>query len=99
MGEEETVTLYDQEGSTSVYILARVDPKGSLLVEGQDLGELPQEVFGDREYEYTVIVKATEKDRLLLLLLKELFGGDSSAVTRFRKWLEANGIPYEFQTF
>ena len=41
----------------------------------------------------------SEKNRLLLALIKEKFGDDPSAVSRFRAFVQEKAIPYEWFTW
>ena len=70
--------------STSVSIHAYINPDGSLRFFGNDYGNLVEKVWGDDDYEYWVDVPASEIGRLLLLLLKEKFGGNLQAVDQSR---------------
>ncbi len=78
-----------------VNLSARIDKKGDLILEGQDLGELVEEQFGKRDYEYSLKIKAEYKDTILLNLVKENFANDSE----FRTWLDEKQIPNEFWSF
>jgi hypothetical protein len=42
----------DRNGSTSVFLDAKIDDGGDLVMEGQDIGKAPQEFWGDSDYEY-----------------------------------------------
>ena len=53
---ENTVEIYRyDDGATKVFIDARIDDEGRLVLEGQDLGEGPLQFWGDDEYEYWVV--------------------------------------------
>jgi hypothetical protein len=90
------VKLVEYRGSTSVFIDAKIDEEGKFVVSGQDIGELPEQHFGDSDYEYWVVVPKAEKDRVLLALMEKLFLGDSKVVSAFMDLLKLKGIPYEF---
>jgi hypothetical protein len=90
------VRLVEYRGSTSVFIDAKIDEEGKFVVSGQDIGELPEQHFGDSDYEYWVVVSKNEKDRVLLALMEKLYLGNSKAVSAFMDLLKSKGIPYEF---
>jgi hypothetical protein len=69
---------------------------GNLVLSGRDFGENVESARGDFDYEYWVTVKKEHKDRLILSLMKQVFGGNYSAEMAFRRILEANEIPYSF---
>ncbi len=46
------VQLCEVRGETSVYIDAEINDQGSLVVSGQDVGKMPEEYWGDSDYEY-----------------------------------------------
>jgi hypothetical protein len=41
------VKLVSQKGSTSIYISACIEDNGDLRFSGQDIGDAPEEIFGD----------------------------------------------------
>lgn len=67
-----------------------------LIIEAQDLGELPLKFWGVDEYEYLVTVQAKDKDRVLLALLKKLYLGNPNELEDFQRYLHACRIPCEF---
>ncbi len=93
------VKIFESRGETSVFIDAEVNNQGDLVMSGQDIGKAPEEYFGDSDYEYWVVVKDEHKDRVLLSLMEEVYGGNSKAVTAFIQLMKSKGIPYEFSTW
>jgi hypothetical protein len=93
------IKLYESIGKTSIYIDAEIRGNGDLQLSGQDVGEGPRKFFGDSDYEYSLTVSKEHKDDLLLLLIEKLYGGSSSAVSKFRGLLESKGIPCEFHSY
>ena len=91
--------LYQHEGATSSTTDAKIMPDGSLQVSGYDIGVAAQDFVGHDDYEYDVIVKPEHKDALLLALLADRFGGDPRASSHFQAYLDAKGIPYDFDTW
>jgi len=100
-GEEmaEKVRLYEHRGETSVLIEAEITDSGELQLSGQDVGKAPKEFWGDGDYEYWVLVPAEHKDRVLLALLKEVYGGNPRTVSDFRQFLDGEGIPSTFHSW
>jgi hypothetical protein len=73
---EKKVKLVASRGETSVFIDAEIDEEGNLVLSGQDIGKAPKEWFGHDDYEYWVVVGASEKDRVLSILLGQVAGGE-----------------------
>ena len=71
------IKLVSCGGSTSIHIDVRITEEGDLLFSGQDIGEVPEQIFGDSDYEYWLTVPASEKDRLLLALIEKHYAGDA----------------------
>ena len=94
----EVIKLFSQGGSTSIHIDARITEEGDLLLSGQDIGEIPEQFFGDSDYEYWLTVPASEKDRLLLALLEKHYGGDSCVISSLRELMESKDIPHNFHS-
>ena len=94
-----TVELVRQGGATSIYIDVRIDDEGDLLFSGQDIGDAPEEIFGDLDYEYWLTVPAAEKDRVLLALIEKFYHGNASVVSEFRELLESKDIPCHFHSY
>jgi len=92
-------TFRAQAGGTSIFLDLEIRADGALVLEGQDIGKAPSEVFGDDDYEYWTIVAPEQKDKLLLALLGEKYGGDPLTNSKFRDWLTAQGIPFEGGSF
>ena len=64
------VQLYEKRGKTSVYIDAKIEENGDLLISGQDVGELPSKFWGDLDYEYWLNVASENKDRVFKSLIE-----------------------------
>jgi hypothetical protein len=94
----EPVKLVNQGGSTSIHIDARIEEGGDLVISGQDIGDAPEEFFGDLDYEYWLTVPAAEKDRLLLALIETQYAGDASVVSRLRDLMKEKHIPCTFHS-
>lgn len=90
------VELYEDRGETSRFTHAEIDKKGKLMVYTLDIGKMPEEIWGDSDYEFWVTVSAKHKDKLLLALIEKVYGGHFSAVDEFREFLDSKGIPNQF---
>ena len=95
----EPVELVNKGGSTSIHIDVRIKENGDLLFSGQDIGEAPEEVFGDSDYEYWLTVPAAEKDRLLLALIEKHYVGNSTVISELREFMESKAISCEFFSY
>ncbi len=89
-----TILEWSADG-TSVHVEVYIhEETGNLVMAGQDLGKAPLEFFGEDEYEYFLSVSREDKDRLLLQLMLQVFGGDRTPRTTFGAWLDERGIGY-----
>jgi len=66
------VTLFEQEGETSIYIDAEIGDEGDIKINGQDIGKAPREFWGDSDYEYSVFVSGKYTDAVREALLDKL---------------------------
>lgn len=94
-----TVNLVNIKGSTSIHIDVQITEEGKLLFSGQDLGEVPRQVYGDSDYEYWLTLSPVEKDQLLLALIQDQYSGDDLVISKLRKYLESKGINYKFNSY
>jgi len=92
----EPIKLFSQGGSTSIHIDVRIKENGDLLFSGQDIGDAPEEIFGDLDYEYWLTVPAAEKDNLLLALIEKHYAGNASVISELREFMESKQIPCAF---
>ena len=70
-----------------------------MCIRDRDMGEAPKRFFGDDEYEYWLVVQASDKDRVLLALIQKLYGGDMQALSKFRDDIAEHGIAYDFWSY
>jgi hypothetical protein len=68
-------------------------------LDGGDIGERVEQIWGDEDYEYWVEVPGSEIGKLLLLLLKEKYNGNINAVDEFKAFCESNGIICQFMNW
>ena len=90
------IELVNQGGSTSIHIDVRIEKRGDLLFSGQDIGDAPEEIFGDLDYEYWLTVPAAEKDKLLLALIEKHYAGNSTVISEMREFMESKQISCAF---
>ena len=93
------IKLVNESGATSIHIDVRIEDNGDLLFSGQDIGEAPEEILGDSDYEYWLKVSAAKKDQLLLALIEKLYRGNASVVAEFRELLESKNIQFGWYSF
>ncbi len=82
--ESKKVKLYEERGETSRYIDAEITKDGDLVMTGQDLGKLPQEYWGDSDYEFWVYVPAKYKHDVHRVLLEKFHADNPSVVDHFK---------------
>jgi hypothetical protein len=82
-----------------VFIEAEIDSNGQLLISGQDIGDALKEHFEDSDYEYWIVVPSEQKDCLLLILLQELYSGNSKIISDFLSLLKSRGIGHIFESY
>ena len=82
--ESKKVQLYEERGETSRYIDAEITKDGDLVMTGQDLGKLPQEYWGDSDYEFWVYVPAKYKDDVHRILLEKFHADNPNVVDQFK---------------
>jgi hypothetical protein len=95
-----TISLLDTErGGVSMHARVAITETGDLELEEQDIGEELERYFGRDEVESWITVSAEDKDKVLLLLMQEVFASDEPPGARFREWLEQREVPYRFSVY
>jgi hypothetical protein len=91
------VTLRDTTFPSGIKsnLVAYVDTDDTLVLDGYDIGETVESIWGDSDYEYWVKVKSQDKNKVLLELIKDRFTSE----TDFQKWLESKNIPSTFSSW
>ena len=79
-----------------IHIDVCLKENGDLLFSGQDIGDAPEEIFGDLDYEYWLTVPAAEKDKLLLALIEKHYAGNSTVISEMREFMESKQISCAF---
>jgi hypothetical protein len=92
MGESRVTIAKRERPGLVTSTRASLKAEGTLIFGGQDLGDDLEPLCGVDEYDYEVVVPASEIGRVALLLLKEKFDGDLEAVEKFKKFCDANEI-------
>ena len=78
-------------GKIAVYLSAIINEDGDLVLEGQDLGAGVEEYWGDSDYEYWVVVSASNKLKVFLLLTQYAFKNIGELI----KWLDNIEVEYD----
>jgi hypothetical protein len=90
----------DSQGTR--HLEATLTGKGDLVIEGQDLGDGVEQIFGFREYEWIWTIRARDLPSLLeamgatpnvLAALSERFSGDNAA--ELKSFLDSHDVPHE----
>ena len=81
--ESNKVQLYEERGETSRYIDAEITKDGDLVMTGQDLGKLPEEYWGDSDYEFFVYIPAKYKKDVHRVLLEKFHADNPSVANNF----------------
>lgn len=69
--------------------------EGDMVFEGQDLGPIVEEMFGDSDYEYDYTIKKADVDFFIANLLKECFDkGIFESGGQLHKWMKEHNIPF-----
>jgi hypothetical protein len=90
------ITIFDRRTDTDHQVLmAKVNDRGDLILEGQDIGAAAEKFAGDSDYEYSRTVQATDVPAVLLHLISERFQSDGD----FKQWLLAKGIDSIFDSW
>jgi hypothetical protein len=84
------------------HLQATLTGEGDLVIEGQDLGDGVEQIFGVREYEWIWTIRARDLPSLLdamggssnvLATLRERFSGDNAA--ELKSFLDSHDVPHE----
>ena len=96
------VLRQNRDADGSRLLEASMSVEGDVLIEGYDLGDGVERVFGVREYEWAwtipaatvpALLRALEVTDNVLAALQDRFSGDNAALLGV--FLESNGIPTE----
>ena len=81
--ESKKVKLYEQRGETSRYIDAEITKDGDIVMTGQDIGKLPEEHWGDSDYEFFIYIPAKYKGDVHRVLLEKFYADNPNVATNF----------------
>jgi len=93
----------------SIYVTASL-AEGELIISGQDIGEAPEEFWGDSDYEYWLTVPSADTEKFFKLLCADNPGSDpldvlrkrfhgESAFRGIRAFCQRNGIKAKFDSY
>ena len=101
LNERVAKTLLEWSGEgTWVHVEVYVDPEdGRVVMAGQDLGAAPLRHFDRSDHEYFLDVDAGLKDRLIVELMVEVFGGNRPPRAAIAERLDERGIPYSLASW
>ena len=87
--------IYRQDGDAFCSIRAAFDSNDNLQIDGQDMGPLVEQFFGDSDYEYYVTIPKNEVQKFTLELLKKAFNqNEALGYYDLIKVCDANKINY-----
>ena len=98
-----SVVLRDvRDAQGTRHLQATLTDMGDLVIEGQDLGDGVEQIFGVREYEWIWTIRARDLPSLVgamgatsnvLAMLSERFSGDNAA--GLKSFLDSHDVPHE----
>ena len=88
---EQVIEIARQEGTNFRRVDLRLEEGGAIVLEGQDMGPIVEEVWGDSDYEFWVRVEPASLSKLAYELLREKFAG-RLYVNAFRFWVRARPV-------
>ena len=83
--QSKKVQLFEERGETSRYIDAEITEDGAIVMMGQDIGKLPEEFWGDSDYEFFVYVPAVYMKEVYRVLLEKLRMDDPDTANQLKK--------------
>lgn len=106
MSARRAVLRSERYAQNAYTLSAMIDDGGTLVIEGQDLGDAPERFWGSREYEWRITIRAEEVG-LLVAALGGVPGRDDPLdllAARFatderyagRTFLEEHRVPFDF---
>lgn len=102
MSDTRVILRQTRDASGTRYLAASMNAAGAIVIEGHDLGDGVEEVFGCREYEWTWTVPARQVAKLFVALgcetdvleaLGRRFSGNEASL--LQAFLDSNFIEYE----
>jgi len=103
---EKIILFREEKPDIRIYMEMYFNEKGQLIFEGQDLGKLVEEWWGDSDYEYSYTIESAEVEKLysilgiasfdkhaLLLEIKKRFEGNE-AYSKFGDFMRENNIDF-----
>ena len=65
--------IFRKDGEEFTSIEANFNSNGDLSIDGQDMGPLVEEFWGDSDYEYFLTIPKSEMNDFILVLIKKAF--------------------------
>lgn len=90
--ETKKIQLYEKQGETSRYIDVEITENGDLVMTGQDIGKLPEEFWGDSDYEFWVHVATQHKGEVFRALMEKLDHENIEMEDGFRDFIRSRKI-------
>lgn len=94
-----------------VELIRKIDDKGTLVVDAElkadgslevflhDIGDVADQMFGDRDYEHWVTIPPENVGALSLALIQHLWSGSTHAIEELKDLCKANGIEVEEHSY
>ena len=98
-GERLTEELFLREGTHFRSIRVTLETDGVLHVDGQDMGPLVEEIWGDSDHEYWTRIAPEALGRLAFALIRRHYAGREHAVEEIRELCVEAGVPHKFDTW
>jgi hypothetical protein len=92
--EDQRAILFFKDGFLTID--AKIESDGSFVFGSYYFSESLMKYNGRNDFEQFATVKPENKNRLLMALLLDRFGEDSSAFGKFKEYLKAKKIPYVY---
>ena len=94
---EKTMEIFRDDGTNFTSIRANFNNDGALSIDGQDMGPLVEQFWGDDDYEYFLSIPKKSVETFLLHFMKLAFNKDKKVTfTDCKDILEANKIVHGF---
>jgi len=108
---EKIIIFREERPDIRIYMEMYFNEKGQLIFEGQDIGQLVKDWWGDSDYEYSYTIEPAEVKKLygilgipgsdkhaLLSEIKKRFEGNS-AYSKFGDFMRENNIDFKAFTW
>ena len=94
---EKTMEIFRDDGMNFTSIRANFNNDGALSIDGQDMGPLVEQFWGDDDYEYFLSIPKKSIEMFLLYLMKLAFNTEKKITFGdCKEILEVNNIEHDF---